>query len=194
MKKTELLKDGTKVSVKVLTLGDLDRLMDFYQELSEKDRRYLRVDVTNREIVAQRIKQIKTGKFKRLIAIKENNVIADGTLELADEDWRKDQGELRIIVSRPFQHNGLGTIMLRELYFIAANENVKKVVVKFMRSQHAAKNICLKLGFQEQVIIPDYVRDIKGKTQDMVIMTSDMKHFWNELEHLYKDSDWQRHR
>jgi hypothetical protein len=38
------------------------------------------------------------------------------------------------------------------------------------------------------------LRDQKGKTHDMVIMTANMKEFWNELEHFYSDADWRRHR
>jgi len=194
MKKNEVLKDGARVVVKSLSPGDLDKLMEFYKSFPDRERRYFRVDVTDRDIVAQRIKQIKTGKYKRLIALHENNVVADGTLELSSEEWRRRQGELRTIVKSPFRHKGLGTIMLRELYFLAAEENVDKAVVKFMRPQLAARNICMKLGFLEQTIIPDYVRDIKGKVQDMVVMTSDMKDFWKELEHFYLESDWRKRR
>ena len=83
-------------------------------------------------------------------------------------------------------------IMMRELYFIAARKNVKKIVAKFMRPQTAARKILRKLDFHEEILIPDYVRDRAGKTQDMVIMTCDMKDLWEELEHFYSDSDWQR--
>ncbi len=83
-------------------------------------------------------------------------------------------------------------IMMRELYFIAARKNVKKIVAKFMRPQTAARKILRKLDFHEETLIPNYVCDRAGKTQDMVIMTCDMKDFWEELEHFYSDSDWQR--
>ncbi len=43
MEKTETLKDGTKVTIRNLTIEDLDRLMSFYRSLSEEDMKYLRV-------------------------------------------------------------------------------------------------------------------------------------------------------
>ena len=46
MEKTETLKDGTKVTIKNLTVEDIDRLMSFYLSLPEEDLKYLRVDVT----------------------------------------------------------------------------------------------------------------------------------------------------
>jgi ribosomal protein S18 acetylase RimI-like enzyme len=192
MEKKEILKDGSKVLVRELHLRDLDRLMKFYSTLPPEDRKYLRIDVTDREIVGQRIKLPKTGNVFRLVALVGDDIIADGALERSGEEWRKHQGELRVIVARPFQHKGLGMIMVRELYFLAVKKNVEQVVVKMMRPQVAAQRIFRKLGFREELLIPDYVRDQSGKKQDLVIMTCNIKELWNELEHFYSDSDWQR--
>jgi len=194
MEKKEFLKDGTEVTIRNLKMKDLDRLMEFYRELPVSDRRYFRVDVTKRDVVEQRIEQMKQGNFFRLVAITDDKIIADGNLELSAEEWRKDQGELRVIVAKDFQHKGLGTIMLRELYYLAAQKHVKNVIVRIMRPQKAARAICHKLGLREETMIPDYVRDISGKKQDMIIMTGDMKEFWKELEHFYQVSDWRHHR
>lgn len=192
MEKTDTLKDGTKVSIRELHINDLGNLMKFYSDLPPEDRKYLRIDVTNREIVEQRIKLTETGNVFRLVALFEDDIIADGALELSAEGWRKHQGELRIIVAKPFQHKGLGMIMVRELYFLAVEKKVARVVVKMMRPQIAAQRIFRKLGFREELLIPDYVQDQSEKTQDLIIMTCDIKELWNELEHFYSDSDWQR--
>lgn len=192
MEKKEVLKDGTKVLVRELHIRDLDRLMKFYSTLPPEDRKYLRIDVTNREIVEQRIKLTKTGNVFRLVALVNEDIIADGALELSGEEWRKHQGELRVIVARPFQHKGLGMIIVRELYFLAVKKGVEQVVVKMMRPQVAAQKIFRKLGFREELLIPDYVRDQSGKKQDLIIMTCNIKELWSELEHFYSDSDWQR--
>ena len=194
MQKNEILKDGKQVLIRALTLEDLESLMKFYRSLPDKDRRYLRVDVLNKDVVTQRIKLTETGDFVRLVALYKNTIIGDGTLEFSTEEWKKHQAEIRVNVAKDFKHKGLGTILLRELYYIAAGEKVEKVVVRFMRPQAAARNICRKLGFHEETIVPDYVRDQMGKTHDMVIMTADMKSFWNELEHFYAGADWRRHR
>lgn len=192
MEKIEILKDSTKVAIRNLTIDDLDKLMKFYCSLPQEDRKYLRVDVTNRNIVKQRIKSAELGNVVRIIAVHGDDIVADGALEIAAEEWRKHQGELRIIVAKKFQHKGLGMIMMRELYFLAVQKKVEKIIVKMMRPQIAARTICRKLGFREELLIPDYVRDLTGKTQDLVIMTCEIKDFWKELDHFYIDSDWQR--
>jgi len=192
MEKIETLKDSTKVAIRNLTIDDLDKLMKFYRSLPQEDRKYLRVDVTDRNIVKQRIKSAELGNIVRIIAVHGDDIVADGALEIAAEEWRKHQGELRIIVAKKFQHKGLGMIMMRELYFLAVQKKVEKIIVKMMRPQIAARTICRKLGFREELLIPDYVRDLTGKTQDLVIMTCEIKDFWKELDHFYIDSDWQR--
>jgi len=192
MEKTETLKDGTKVTIRNLTVEDLDRLMSFYQSLPEEDKKYLRVDVTNRNIVKQRIEFAEAGDIFRIIALKGDSIIADGALELTTEEWRRHQGELRVIVAEEFRRKGVGMIIMREIYFLAIEKKVEKVVAKMMKPQVAARTICKTLGFHEELVIPDYVKDQTGKSQDLVIMTCDIQELWKELDQFYMDSDWER--
>jgi L-amino acid N-acyltransferase YncA len=192
MEKTETLKDGKKVVVRPLTPKDLDKLMAFYKSLPPQDRKYLRVDVTDRRVVAERIPASDQGPVFRIIALAKDKIVADGALELSGEEWRRHQGEVRLIVARPFRRKGLGMIMIRELYFLAASRNVATVVAKMMRPQKAAQTIFHRLGFREEALLPDYVKDLTGRTQDLLIMISDLGDMWAELDGLYSDSDWER--
>lgn len=194
MKKIETLKDGSNVLIRELSLDDLDRLMNFYQGLPEDDRKYLRVDVTDRAVVSKRIRLIESGKIIRIVAFHEDAIVADGALELSPDEWNRHVGELRVIVDRKFQRRGLGMLLMRELYFLAARKKVEKLVVRMMRPQEGARKICRRLGFHDETILPDYARDVTGKPQDLVIMTCNMNEFWKDLEEEYEDSDWRRHR
>jgi len=192
MEKTETLKDGKKVTIRLLTLKDLDRLMTFYRSLPPEDRKYLRVDVTDRKVVAERIRLIDQGQVFRIIALYKDKVVADGALELSGEEWRRHQGEVRLIVSRPYRRKGLGMIMIRELYFLATARNVETIVAKMMRPQKGAQTIFHRLGFREEALLPDYVRDLTGRTQDLLIMVCNLGDMWTELDHFTSDSDWER--
>ena len=194
VEKTETLKDGTKVTLRDLRPDDIDRLMKFYRALPAQDRKYLRVDVTKRRIVAQRLQRIGTGDVIGIIALHNGDIVAHGALELSGEQWSKHQGEIRLIIARPFQHKGLGTIMVRELYFIAFQRKLETIIVRMMRPQVGAQHIFRKLGFREETLLPDYVKDIEGGTQDLLIMTCSIKDLWKELDHFLRDTDWQRRR
>ena len=56
-----------------------------------------------------------------------------------------------------------------------------------MRPQVAARQICRRLGFHEEHVLPDYVRDQTGTRQDLVLMSCRMDEMWHELEELYQD-------
>jgi L-amino acid N-acyltransferase YncA len=192
MDKTETLKDGNKVVIRQLTIKDLDKLMAFYRSLPPEDRKYLRVDVTKRKLVAERIRLSESGRVIRIIALFKDKIVGDGALELSGEEWRRHQGEVRVIVARPFRRKGLGMIMIRELYFLAAANNVETIVAKMMRPQKGAMTIFHRLGFHEEALLPDYVRDLSGKTQDLVVMICKLGDMWEELDNFYSDSDWER--
>lgn len=194
MEKIETLKDGTKFLIRNLTIADLDKLMKFYRALPMSDRKYLRIDVTKKKLVEHRVRTAEERRVFWITALHENNIIAEGRLELSSDDWRRDHGEVRLIVDRAFRHKGVGLMMLRSLYQIAVERKVKKVIVKMLRPQVGARKIARKLGFREEILLPDYVQDQKHKTQDLLIMTCDIDDFWKELETLYVASDWQRTR
>jgi len=192
MNKSETLKDGTAVVVRDLRPDDLENMMAFYQTLPEEDRKYLKVDVTDRDVVRKRMALVEQGNVFRLVALAGKRILADAMLEISIEEWRRHQGELRVIVAPEARHNGLGLVMMRELYFIAADRKVEMVVAKFMRPQEGARRICRRLGFHEESILPDYVKDRSGEVQDLIIMSADMKEFWNDLESFYHGTDWER--
>jgi len=192
LQKKMTLKDGTEITIRELTLDDLENLMKFFTSLPLKDQQYLRIDVTNKEIVKTRISDALHKKDIRLAVLHNDQIIATGALELSHDDWRRNQGELRLIVAHDYQHKGIGLMLARELYYLAVENGVKKLVVKMMKKQKSARNLLKKLGFSHEVIIPDYVTDRSEKLQDLVIMTCDMKDFWKELEHIYQASDWMR--
>ncbi len=65
--------------------------------------------------------------------------------------------------------------MANDLVEIATEKHLDKIVTKFMRPQNDLMNIYNSLGFTIEGVLPDYVRDQKGKEQDMVVMVSSLK-------------------
>jgi ribosomal protein S18 acetylase RimI-like enzyme len=194
MDKTVPLKDGTEVRIRPMAKDDLDRSLAFFQELPEDDRKYLRFDVTRRDVVGRRIRQIDAGQVKRLVAVVGDRIVADGALELAGAEWEAHVGELRLIVARDFQRRGLGMLMARELYPLAAGCKVEQIVVKMMRPQVGARRIFRRLGFREEFVLPEHLKDRSGASQDLILMRCDLEAMWGELESFFAASDWQRTR
>lgn len=194
MDKVLRLKDGTEALIRPMTREDSDASLQFFRELPEGDRQYLRVDVTKPSVVERRIRQMDAGSVKRLVAVVDDRIVADGALELSGDEWTSHVAELRLIVARPFQRKGLGMLMARELHSLAASHKVEQILVRMARPQVAARSIFRRLGFREEVMLPDHVSDRSGSKQDLILMRCDLEAMWQELEGFFAASDWQRTR
>jgi len=194
MKKKVKLKDGSEVLIRKLGKDDKSRSLAFFRALPKEDRAYLRVDVTKPEIVERRIQTMESDRIMRLVAVNDEQIVADGSLELESRDWQKHVAELRLIVARPFQRKGLGMLMARELYMLAASKKVEEIIVKIMGPQIGAQSIFKRLGFHQDAVLHDYVQDIDGTKQDLVLMRCDLESLWQRLDDFMTDFDWQRTR
>ncbi len=194
IEKTVTLKDGSQVVIRGMVPGDAQRSFEFFAGLPADDRRYLRVDVTRWEMVDRRTRELDSGRVVRLVADDGEKIVADGTLELEGHGWGNNVAELRVIVARPYQRLGLGTIVARELYFLAAERKVDRIVVRMMRPQAGAHRIFKRLGFADEFLIPEHVRDQDGNWQDLIIMRCNLEDMWREMERLLEGSDIQWHR
>ncbi len=121
-------------------------------------------------------------------------VIVIDALKLAWEDWTAHIAELRLIIAGPFQRKGLGMLMARELYDLAASEKVEQIIVRMARPQVAARNIFRRLGFREEMMLSDHIKDRKGESHDLIVMRCNLEAIWNELEDFFGGADWQRSR
>jgi ribosomal protein S18 acetylase RimI-like enzyme len=135
---------------------------------------------------------MRSGNVKRLVAVAGDRIVADAALELGSGGWEEHVAELRLIVSGAFRRKGLGRLMARELYSIAARVGVEEVIVKMMRPQVAARSIFRRLGFREETLLPDYVKDVKGERHDLILMRCDLEGLWQKLEDFIAVGDWQR--
>jgi len=192
--KTVKLKDGQEVLIRNMRPTDVEASFDFFSELPREDRRYLRTDVTQRELVERRTTEVDSGRTDRLVAAVGHEIVADGTLELKGHGWGDAIGEIRLIVARPYQHLGLGTLIARELYYLAMQHKLDRIVVRVMRPQQRAHRIMQRLGFTEEFLLPEHVRDQNGEWQDLIVMRCNLDKLWSEMESLVEASDWRWHR
>jgi L-amino acid N-acyltransferase YncA len=188
------LRDGTEALIRPQRRGDLDQLYEFFRAMPERDKRFLRFDVSRRDVLAERFRATRSGRVRRIVATAGDRIVADGVLELEGHGWKEHVGELRLFVARSYRRKGLGMLMARELYRLATRAGVEEIVVKMMRPQIAARKIFRRLGFQEEVLLPDYVKDRGGKIQDLIVMRCNLAALWQKLEDYFAHSDWQRTR
>ncbi len=188
------LKDGRQVTVRHMRPDDVERSYEFFCALPEEDRRYLRVDVTRRRMVERRTTELDRNRIERLVVVHDDEIVADGALELEGHGWGDNVAEVRLIVARNWQRCGLGTLLTRELFHLASQHRVDRIVARLMRPQAGAHRIMRRLGFNEEFLIPEHVRDQDGTWQDLIIMRCPLEDLWQEMESEFETLDWRRHR
>lgn len=194
MEKKAKLKDGSEVLIRELKNDDLDKSLAFFRALPKEDRAYLRVDVTKRDVVERRINAMESEEISRLVAVVDGEIVADGSLEREHQEWKKHIAELRLIVAHPYQRKGLGLLMARELFALAASRKVEEILVRIMAPQVGALSIFKRLGFHQDAVLHDYVKDIDGEKHDLILMRCDLESLWRKLGDFMTDFDWQRSR
>jgi GNAT superfamily N-acetyltransferase len=188
------LKDGRAVTIRSMRPDDVQRSFEFFCGLPEEDRKYLRVDVTRRDLVERRTLEAGERGIRRLVAVHDDEIAADGALELEGHGWGDNVAEVRLIVGRRWQRLGLGMLVARELFHLAASHRVDRIVARLMRPQVGAHRIFRRLGFNEEFLIPEHVRDQSGIWQDLIIMRCPLEKLWRDLEDEAANGDWQRAR
>jgi len=192
--KNVTLRDGRTITVRRMQPDDVQRSYEFFCALPAEDRQYLRVDVTRRDLVERRTLETDERRTVRVVAEHSGEIVADGTLELEGHGWGNNIAEVRLIVARAWQRLGLGTIMARELFHLASEHRVDRIVARLMRPQEGAHRIFKRLGFHEEFLIPGHVRDQSGAWQDLIIMRCPLDDLWRDLEFELANGDFQRHR
>ncbi len=186
---TVMLKDHTEVLIRPMTCDDLERSLAFFRGLTEEDRACLRRDATTLEVARERIREMEEGQVKRLVAVVDDKIVADGALELAQYGWERHVGELRLIIAPDYRGKGLGMLMGRALYELAASTGVEQLVAKMMASQTVAIGILRKLGFRQDAVLHDYLRDWQGRKQDLVVMRGELEDLWRQFEQYVYELD-----
>jgi GNAT superfamily N-acetyltransferase len=194
MEKTVELRNGRKVVVRPMATDDVVRSLAFFRDLPEDDRVYLRADVTRPEVIQRRLDRIERGELHCLVVLDGDRIVADGALERDRREWKSHLAEMRLFVAPSHRRLGLGTLLSREVYGIALEENLEELVVRMMRPQEAVRSIVERLGFHEDAVLEGYVRDMHGDRQDLVIMRCDVAALWKKIEDHLATSDWQRTR
>ena len=194
VEKNLTLKDGRQVTVRSMRAADVESSFDFFCALPEEDRKYLRVDVTRRRMVERRTTEIEKGRIERLVGVHDDQIVADGALHLEGHGWGDNVAEIRLIVARDWQRYGLGTLLTRELFHLASQYRVDRIIARLMRPQVGAHRIMKRLGFSEEFLIPEHVRDQDGTWQDLIIMRCPLEDLWREMESEFETLDWRRHR
>ena len=181
------IKNGNHVVLDKLSDEHLENLVEFFQLLPAEDRMYLRFDVANRDNILRRFGTLNYDHIFPLVAIHQNKIIAQGNVSRAEFGWKRNLGEIRIVVAKDFQRMGLCTILTRELFLYALSSNFYKIQAEIMESQGSAFAAFERMGFKKEAVLRKHVTDIDENRNNLIIMSLDIQDMWYLLEDYLSD-------
>lgn len=170
---TTTLKDK-QITLRLMGPDDRDALMAFAKSLPEDDLLFLAVDITRPEALDQWIHIINTGLMKTVLAEANGNLIGHGTLSHNALQWTRHLGEIVLLLSPDYRSIGLGSLLANELFSIARELGLQKIVARMASEQRGAFRVLERLGFRAEALLGDYVIDREGRTHDLIVMSYDV--------------------
>ncbi len=191
--KTVTLKDNNRVELRLMRDNDMDSLLGFYRSIPEENRQFLRIDVTNRKNLERRFGNLDYVHLYPILALDENKIIGIGTMFKAEIGWKRNLGEVRVLIAPNYRRKGLATILVRELFFHALKSKICKIQAEMVEDQKSAIAAFEKLGFRKEATLRKHITDTHGKRENLIIMTLDVEDYWHLMENHVENFDLRIH-
>ena len=169
------LKDGTKVLLRPMVAEDQDALYEFFKGVHREVALYLRHDVSSRQVIEGWAKNLDYEKTLPLIALKDDIIIADATVNRRKFGWKWHLGTVRVFVHRDYRNVGLGHLMLEEVVDIAYKLGIEKLIAEVPDLNTAAIHAFNRAGFYRSALIPNLVKDRENMPVDVAVMMKDVR-------------------
>lgn len=166
--------NGKQITLRLMHPDDRDGLMGFAKSLPEDDLLFLAVDITRPEALDQWVHNINAGMIKTVLAEADGKLIGHGTLSHNALQWTRHLGEIVLLLRPDFRGIGLGSLLANELFSIARELGLQKIVARMASEQRGALQVFEKLGFRAEALLGDYVIDRQGRTHDLIVMSYDV--------------------
>lgn len=174
--KTILLRDRTEAVIRPLNHEDAGRLFNFFKTIPEEERFYLKENVTSPETIQKWTSEIDFQRVIPIVALIDDEIVADATLHRSRAPARRDVGELRVVVDPRVREIGLGGRLIRELLDIAAGVGLRKAMFELVAQEEEPAIVAAgSAGFREAAVLKEQVKDYWGNPKDLVLMELSLK-------------------
>ncbi len=180
-----LLRDKTPVTLRPLVPGDEEALVALFQRLSPEDRQFLRDDVMQPETVRRWCRVPDYDRVLPILAEREGHIIGDATLHRRPSGWMRHVGEIRVVTDPFFRRRGVASALAREIFYLALQAGLDKLVAEVAANQVAAAKVFEKLGFSHEARLVGHIVDLLGRKHDLLILSTDIPTLMRTMEETF---------
>jgi len=88
--------------------------------------------------------------------------------------WSSHVGELRLVVAADSRRLGLGGALARRGLLEAVRQGLAKIVVEVVSDKQGDLEMFTSIGFEAEALLKNHIRDRRGGTRDLVILSHDV--------------------
>ena len=168
--KTVTLKGNLEATLRPLEASDEKSFHEFFCAVPETERLLFKHRVTDPQVIHDWCQHIDYGKILPIVAIADGRIVADASLHQQLAGWKRHIGRISIVVHPNYRGRGLARALVRELIDVARDAGLEKLEAEFMGDQQAARRVFAEVGFNDLLVIKDYVKDMQANSHDYVLM------------------------
>lgn len=173
---------GVEITLRLMEPADRDDILAFARALPDHDLMFLRIDITEPKVVDEWVENIEKGRTITILAESEGKIVGYASLHREPVSWQRHVGEIRVMLKPDLRGFGLGKLMANEVFAIARDLGLQKVMVQMTTDQRGARGMVESLGFRPEALLADFVIARDGKTCDLLIMSYDVTGFSDTAE------------
>jgi GNAT superfamily N-acetyltransferase len=162
--------EAGEIDFRLMRDGDQHAVQEFARKLPVHDLLFLPRNITETKVLAAWVREIERGTIISLLAMRSGEVVGCGTLVRDKHSWSPHVGEIRMVVSLDVRGKGVGRLLSQETFALALSEGLDKLIVQMTVDQTGAITIFEGLGFKAEALLRDHVRDVSGRTHDIVVL------------------------
>ncbi len=164
-----------KVQIRPMAADDAEAVLAFAAELPLHDLLFLARDIRNAKVVTAWIEQIERGLIRSLLAVTKDGVVQGCVALVRDAlSWSPHVAEIRLVVAPALRGAGLGRRLAQDVFALALEDGVEKLVVRLVPDQAGAIALFEEMGFRAEAMLRDHVRDADGTKHDIAILSLDV--------------------
>lgn len=179
--------DNKEMIIRPLEDSDEEELKRFMSELPPEERVYFRDDVTDPAVIHRWVHETPRDKVIPLLAIHNDQIIANWSLHLSEEMWTRHLAHIRGIVEPEYRGLGIAPKIVFHLLTIASSIAIERVVIELVAEQKRLLAKFTSIGFQLEAVLKDWAKDHSGRYNDLLILTMRLQPAWKKMEEMILD-------
>ncbi|MCY4266247.1 MAG: GNAT family N-acetyltransferase [Gammaproteobacteria bacterium] len=169
--------NGKDIVLRTMTVNDGSAMFKFARGLPTHDILFMRRNIAKQSGIDKWIRDIEKGLVYSIVALLNNEIVGYSTIHLNELDWTRHVAELRVSVSLDLRKHGLGRTLIREGFKLAVTLGVEIITSRMTPDQKAARTLFEELGFRNEAVLKDHMKDQKGQYHDLLVMAVNVDEF-----------------